>query len=208
MSIQKKQVHAIWIILLFLILSISPAQKSSILSPPQRQPNIDMLSYPIDPIADISWAGGTSGVADIQSAFNNARNIENSQLGTSLPAMVLPNQTTWDSMTDGEKSLWLINQERIARGVTPLDDIESNVNSVAQYYADYLLDNDAWGHYEDGYSPWERLENNPTINACHDRLDVSENIAVFVTGGSSIPLPIERSIYMWLYDDAGSSWGL
>lgn len=207
MKSQKKRIRIIWIILVFLILSVRPTQDTLILSPSQGQDHIDALSYPTDPAADISWSAGMSGVADIQSAFNNARTAENNQLGTSLPAMVLPNQATWDSMTEGEKSLWLINQERIARGVTPLDNLESNVSGVAQYYADYLLDNDAWGHYEDGNSPWERLDNNPTINACHDPLNVSENIAVFVTSGSSIPLPIERSIYMWLYDDAGSSWG-
>ena len=174
MKLQKRQIRIIWMVLAFLVLTMRQTQDFLILSPSQEPVSIGALSYPTDPTANISWSGGTSGVADIQSAFNNARNIENSQLGTSLPAMVLPDQATWDSMTDGEKSLWLINQERIARGVTPLDNLESNVTSVAQYYADYLLNNDAWGHYEDGNSPWERLENNPTINACHDFLSVSE----------------------------------
>ena len=72
--------------------------------------------------------------------------------------LTLPSQGEWDGMTNGEKALWLINRERIDRGVMPLHDVEANVTGVAQYYADYLLDNDAWGHYEDGRSPWERLE--------------------------------------------------
>ena len=207
MKTQKKQLSIIWALFLSLSLIISPAQASSTSNPPQSASNIEALSYPSDPTSDIAWSGGTSGVADIQSAFNNARNQENSQLGTSLPPMVLPNQTTWDSMTDNEKSLWLINQERVARGVMPLDNIKDNVTGVAQYYADYLLDNDAWGHTEDGNSPWDRLDNNPAIGACHDFLSVSENLAVFVTSGNSIALPIERSIFMWLYDDSGSSWG-
>ena len=38
-------------------------------------------------------------------------------------------------------------------------------------------------------------------------LNVAENIAVFVTSGSSIALPVERSVYNWMYDDAGSGWG-
>jgi hypothetical protein len=163
-------------------------------------------SYPTDPVADIPWACGYSGVNEIECAINNARSAENTQLGTSLPPVTLPFQATWDGMSDGEKALWLINQERIDRGIDPLDQIELNVTEVAQYYADFLLDNDKWGHYEDGLSPWERLDQKPAILDCHDNLSVAENLAVFVSTGS-IPLPVERSVYMWMYDDAGSAWG-
>ena len=164
-------------------------------------------SYPPDPGSDIAWSAGLNGVADIQAAFNNARTVENNQLGTSLPMMTLPGQSAWNAMSDGEKALWLINRERIDRGVAPLQGLESNVTGVAQYYADYLLANDAWGHQEDGRSPWERLDDNPAIGACHDFLNVAENLAVFVTSGPSIALPIEQTIYMWMYEDAGSAWG-
>ena len=163
-------------------------------------------SYPTDPVADIPWSCQYSGVDQIKCAFDNARSAENTQLGTSLPPVTLPSQATWDGMSDGEKALWLINLERIDRGIVPLDQIEANVTEVAQYYADFLLDNDAWGHYEDGLSPWERLDQKPTILDCHDNLSVAENLAVFVSTGS-IPLPVERSVYMWMYDDAGSAWG-
>ena len=207
MKLKIKKLSIAVVIFLSLSLIINPAVAFSTPNPPQHETDIDAQSYPPDPTSDITWAGGTNGVADIQYAFNYARNQENSQLGISLPAMVLPTQTIWDGMTDNEKSLWLINQERVVRGVAPLENIEDNVISVAQYYADYLFDNDKWGHYEDGNSPWERLENNPAIGACHDFLGVSENIAAFMTSGSSIALPIERSIFTWLYKDAGSSWG-
>ncbi len=202
-----KSLPIIWIILFSIGIIIKPVQASSTPRPPINSSEIDALSYPPDPSSDISWSGGVNGVEDIQSAFNNARSQENNQLGTALSPMVLPSQTIWNSMTDGEKALWLINQERVVRGLVPLDNIETNVTGVAQYYADYLLDNDAWGHSEDGNSPWERLSNNPAIDACYDFLNVAENIAVFVTSGNSIALPIERSVYMWLYDDAGSNWG-
>jgi len=145
-------------------------------------------------------------VESIQCAFNQARSAENTQLGISLPSLAFPSQTIWDSMSDGEKGLWIMNRERTDRGVAPLEDIEINVTGVAATYANFLLDNDAWGHYEDGRSPWERLEDNQTIGACHDPLSVSENIAVLVSTGG-IPLPVERSVYMWMYDDAGSGWG-
>jgi len=209
---------AMHIIRFFLLISIAvlPAQPAStlhasvdaaILTAHSSPPSVHALSYPPDPNADIAWTGGTSGVTDIQNAFNHARTQENSQLGASIPVMSLPSQTEWNSKSDGEKALWLINRERIDRGVAPLSGIESNVTGVAQYYADYLLDNNAWGHEKDGYDPWERLNNNPAIGACHDFLSISENLAVFVTTGTSIALPIERAIYMWMYTDKGSGWG-
>ena len=191
------------IFLLTLVLFTGPAQNTLALEGPESL----AYSYPPDPTADINWSAQFNGVADIQAAFNNARTVENGQLGTSVPMLTLPDQATWDGMSDDDKALWLINRERIDRNLVPLQGVEPNVDSVAEYYADYLLANDAWGHSEDGRSPWERLDDNPAIGACHDFLAISENLAVFVTSGSNIPLPIERSIYMWMYDDAGSSWG-
>jgi hypothetical protein len=166
------------------------------------------MAYPSDPVSDIDWltSCGTSGVASIQCAFNNARTNENSQLGTSLSMLTLPHQSEWDSMSDGEKALWLINRERIDRGIDPLHGIEANVTDVAQTYANYLLNNDAWGHDADGRTPRERLEDNPAIGSCHDYLAVAENLAAFVST-NAIPIPVERSVYNWMYVDAASSWG-
>lgn len=164
-------------------------------------------AYPPDPTADIDWSAGMTGVVDIQAAFNYARAQENAQLGLNLAMLTLPSQTTWDALGDSGKALWLINAERRDRGVQPLHGVESNITSVAQYYANYLLENNDWGHDADGLSPWQRLDANPAIHACHDALNVAENLAVFVTSGTTIPLPVERAVYMWMYEDAGSSWG-
>ncbi len=71
----------------------------------------------------------------------------------------------------------------------PLHGVEENVDGVAQYYAQYLLDNNDWGHDVDGNNPWDRLDTNAAISSCRDFLSVAENLAVFVTSGSSIPLP-------------------
>ena len=162
-------------------------------------------AYPTDPTADTEWPSSSENtVAAIQTRFNTARTNENSQLGTSVPMITMPSQAEWDAMSDNEKALWLINRERIDRGVHPLHGIEDNVISVAQYYADYLMDNNLFAHDADGNDPWERLNTNPAINACHDFLNVSENLAVLWGGWT---LPIERSIYMWMYDDSGSGWG-
>jgi uncharacterized repeat protein (TIGR01451 family) len=199
-----------WVMLLFLVGLGTPVAAKEMLPPTPVSVPLAPLSpsdYPSDPTADIPWSGGYSGVADIQAAFNHAHTTENTQLGINMPMMTLPSQSEWDALSDGEKALWLINQERIARGVHPLHSLESNVTDVAQTYAQYLLDNDAWGHNEDGRSPWQRLSDNPAIGACYDFLNVAENLAVFVTSGTSIALPIERSVYNWMYDDSGSNWG-
>jgi hypothetical protein len=167
-------------------------------------------SYPPDPTSDIAWSAGTTGVADIQSAFNNARTQEKTQLGGAIPPippMTLPSQSAWDALSNSAKALWLVNRERLDRGVKSLSSVEANVTGVAQTYADYLLDNDLWGHTADGRDPWQRLNANPAIGACHDSLSVVENLAVFVTTASSIALPVERAVYMWMYVDKGSGWG-
>jgi uncharacterized protein YkwD len=159
-----------------------------------------------DPNANI-YDATFNGVADIQAAFNNARGTENGQLGTALPSISMPSQSGWDGLSGGEKALWLINTERVARGLDPLYGLESNVSSVALQYAIWLLDNNKFGHYEDGKSPQERMKENAVIAACNSGT-FGENLAVFVASGTStIDLPVERSVYNWMYDDSGSSWG-
>ncbi len=170
---------------------------------------VDPAAYPPDLTTDIPWSAGLNDVSDIQSAFTAARSAENAQLGTSLPSLTIPyDNSEWNSLSNSEKALYLINQERIARGVHPLHGVESNVISVAQTYAEYLFANDYFDHVDlQGNDPWDRLNANPTIGACHDFLNVAENLAVFVTSGSSIPLPVERAVYNWIYVDRASAWG-
>ena len=207
MKANKTLVKLFYCLLLILPSSTQTDQAAMVLGTLGAQISIETLSSPSDPNSDIPWSGGTNGVADIQSAFNSARSAENSQLGTSIPMMALPSQSEWDGMSDGEKALWLINRERIDRDIMPIYGLETNIMGVSQSYADYLLYHDAWGHSEDGNSPWERLNNNATIGACHDFLPIAENLAVLVTTASFVPLPLERTIYMWMYEDRGSNWG-
>lgn len=164
--------------------------------------------YPEDPLSDVEWSAGRSGVGDIETAFNAARKNENDELGTDIPMLTLPSQAEWDALTGDEKALWLINREREDRGVAPLHGIEENVDAAAQDYAGYLAENDVFGHEEDGRTPWDRLSANPAIGACHDFLEVAENLFIFYSSGPDIPLPIPRAIYGWMYDTRGSgNWG-
>jgi len=161
--------------------------------------------YPPDPTGDREWPySAETTVADVQAQFNAARTNENSQLGISVPMMSLPSQSVWDGMSNAERALWLINRERVGRAVHALHGLEANVMSVAQYYADYLMDNNAFSHTADGRTPWQRLEDNPAIGACHDFLSMAEDLACLRGGWT---LPVERAVYMWMYEDSGSAWG-
>lgn len=133
-------------------------------------------------VTDINWSAGYNGVADIMSAFNNARRGEEMQLGlvaNTLGNLVLPDQSTWNGMTDDAKALFLINAERTARANMqanviglPLAGVESHVDAVAQSYAQLLHDTDTTGHSRpsgtagiDG--PSKRVEQESTIGSAH-----------------------------------------
>lgn len=199
-----KHFTSILIIILYLFCNVLFAQEKYYTETPQIQTN---KSHPQDPTSNIEWSAGTSDVSDIQDAFNNARLQENTMLDINIPLIQLPTQDEWSNKTPQERAFWLINKERIDREVMSLDNIEVNITDVAQYYSDYLANNNTWGHNTNGQTPWERIASNPTIGNCQDNLAVSENIAVFVSSSNSIPMSIERAVYNWLYDDAGSQWG-
>ena len=67
-----------------------------------------------------------------------------------IPPIALPSQGTWDSWTDIQKADWLIDREREDRGLPAFHGPQEDVTTVAQDYAEYLIDNNAWGHNEDG----------------------------------------------------------
>ncbi len=184
------------------------------LSPPNIQTNIP-------------WSSNFTGVSAIMAAYNNARRQEEIQLGlpvNKLGNLVLPAQATWDSMSDDAKALFIINAERKARagmmvGVIglPLAGVESHVDNVSKGYAQLLHDTDKTGHYQPSGdpntdNPQKRL-NAGVGSTCMEFMTRSENLAYFSAssttpiGASSIPSPLERAIYAWIYDDASSTWG-
>lgn len=164
--------------------------------------------YPVDPPNDIELEQNLLAWADMVAAFNRARLRENEMLGLAMPPIVFPDADTWEAMSDGERSLWLINEERVARGLIPMQGLEANVMEVAQGYAEWLLANNKFDHDADGRSPWERLDDNAAIGACHDFLGIAENI-YFVATTAPTPLPyvVETAVYRMMYEDAGSRWG-
>lgn len=158
-----------------------------------------------------------SGVAAIAAAYDNARRQEEIQLGlapNTLGNLSLPTQAVWNGMSLNDRGVHILNQERVARGGAqpgvlglPYAGQQVNIVAIAQYYADYLVANNAFSHTADGYTPFQRIDNDPALAACHEFLSRAENLASFFTSGTSVPLPLERAIYAWMYDDASSLWG-
>lgn len=138
-------------------------------------------------------------------------------------------------MSDDAKALFLLNAERTARagmasGVIglPFGGVEASIDNIAKTYGDLLHDNDATGHFYGGTTPFTRISNHPVIGtippssaptafgtqpACHEFINRAENLAYFMAsstapiGEASVPMPVERAIYNWIYADASSSWG-
>lgn len=172
-----------------------------------QAPQSTTADYPPDLSNDIVWAAGFGSLDDVQRAFNSARSQENALLNTFMPELSLPAASTWAAMDDNAKALWLINAEREARGLLPLQDVEKNAQAVAQSYAAYLLAHNAFAHDADGNTQWERLHANPAIGACHDFLGVAENLYYQgTTATDEIPFIVEQAIYSWLYADKDSQW--
>ena len=168
--------------------------------------NMDALYQDLK--ADIPWSTASRNLSDVEQAYNAARATENSQLGVFLKNIDFPDSTTWSGMNSGQKALWIVNQERTARGMIPLDGLETNVTEVAAAYAKWLLTNNQFSHTADGKDPKTRIHTKPAIAACHDFLAVSENLGwIGTTQSGGVPYALEHMVYTLIYDDEASNWG-
>ena len=208
-----------------LAFSVTLAGNAWALSPPNITTDIPWTDtggvYQLPSTSDATF----NGVTDIKAAFDNARRQEESQRGlpaNTLGVLNLPSQADWDKMTDDAKGLLILNDERIDRvdiGANIQEHgfagIESHIDNIAKNYGDLLHDTDTTGHNQDGFGPVARIDQDADIGVdalgsgsdCHEFLPRAENLAYFATTGSSIPLPLERAIYNWIYADANSGWG-
>lgn len=161
--------------------------------------------------ANITWTGpnislGTATVDEIETAYNHARTEENTALSTNLPSIDFPASAIWQTMNIQEKALWIINSERVDRGIQPLEGTATEVTEIAQTYCKYLIDNETTGHYADGHNPLYRLQQNAKINACLEAY--SENIGYSYSNNTVAPtFVVERLIYWLIYEDASANWG-
>ena len=168
---------------------------------------------------DVPWPDDLNNVLltvdDIANVFNSTR-ASTDPFELQGKQLVMPTQAVWDTYTDSQKALFLINSERCARGILPYEGISPLIEtSPAQYYADYLSTNNVFGHEEDGSTPWERLSQlagvvRPSEGPANaDFFAYAENLALNSLGSSSsqpiVHEPVAKAIYAWMYNDKEST---
>ena len=157
----------------------------------------------IYPSQDIPWNASDDSVKGIETAFNFARAKD----PTISQKLVMPSQQVWDAMTLQRKALYILNNERYYRGLKPYEGATNDVIDVATSYAQYLYDNDVFGHYEDGNTPWERLDSKPRIANNRDFFAYAENLYTHASSNNYLINPIAKALYGFIYDDSNSDWG-
>ncbi|WP_341939657.1 Lcl domain-containing protein [Marinimicrobium sp. C2-29] len=172
----------------------------------------------IKPENDIAWnAGRKFDVNSIESAFNYARYVDPS-VHTYLN---MPDQDQWDGWSLQKKGLYLVNAERLARGLKPFSGMDSSIQKAAQSYSDYILSsNQVIGHYNDGRTPLQRMLTDDYVRSNADPfIGKVESVASFRKPDRSVDedQALVRAIYGWLYEDKewyedfglteGENWG-
>jgi hypothetical protein len=183
---------------------------------------ISNITWDSDPIT-AGAQNGYSTIPELENAFNNARRQEEIQKSVptnSLGILILPNN--WVTYTPHQKAFFLINAERTCRGgvdydgaggIDPvlgltMEDMESQLNTVAQNHANWLVANNLFSHTGVSNStPFARIQAVFGLNTCSEFLSRGENIAYFGSTQAAIVASIERAIYAWIYRDSGSAWG-
>jgi len=160
-------------------------------------------SYPDLP-QNIPWDGTRVSLNDVEAAYNFARSEENMLLSTTIPAITFPGENEWNLKSANEKVLWIMNRERIDRGMMPFEGADQRVISVAQSYAQFLVQNDVFGHGADGLTSWDRLDLHPDILGCRDFN--WENLGNRWSSAGPVQFPIEAILYEMYYDDDHASW--
>ena len=201
------------------------------------QPSLSYALSPPNPSADIPWNAGATvpgSVESVEAAFTHARRQEESQrkiTAQALGKLELPVQAEWDAMSPADKALMIANAERTARHEVlypqhgtvlglPFEAVESQLNTLAQDYADYMVKHNYWDHGVPasisappfaGFDSYSRISEHPVIGGdCYQFLPTAENLYVTASSEANAPTPktlIESAIYGWLYADQGSAWG-
>ena len=169
--------------------------------------------YPDD---NIAWIGGNAAtVDDIARAFNHARSLDPSV----HQYLLMPTQAQWDAMSVQQKGLYLVNAERVARGIKPYAGFDVAMVEVAQNYATYIQSrNQVIGHYNDGRSPMQRMLAHDYINEFADSFISKPESVASASSSSAVSddMALAKAIYFWLYLDKdwfvafgieGTPWG-
>jgi hypothetical protein len=173
-----------------------------------------------------------TSLANIASAYNRARGIENTNIcpaGACEPgAAVMPTNMAFPAdylnRSFSERALWLLNSERVARGLLPFEGVDPAVATNAQTWAQHLIDQNSFHHqgqpHPDGSPSLGAREAIEAIcNGCVG--NIGTNAAENLYSRSEYSLPnrailddfgLERAFYGWMYEDRESGgtdqrWG-
>ena len=168
----------------------------------------------------------------IAQAFNNARGIENQNLCPGGVcegiAQVMPIDLAFPAdymaRSVSERALFLLNSERVARGLLPFTGVDAAVVQNAQTWAQHLVDENSFHHqgnpHPDGSaSPGARAAIEAICNGCVGNIGL--NAAENLSSRAAYSLPnraildgfgLERAFYGWMYEDRVSGgqdqrWG-
>lgn len=146
-------------------------------------------------------------VLEIESMFNYARSMD----PTVSDPMVLPPQDVWDQYDASEKVLYLVNAERCARGIRPLEGIDPILrDKVTVPYAIFLTTHKEEflqaPHESDGRTPGDRMDEFG-ISLGDTSTYYGENIVMFNTFTSSVEESEAKSVYAWFYQDKQEDYG-
>lgn len=173
--------------------------------------------------ADRNWGIGRSlkfqfmavslTVTDIAEQYNAARALDS----TINEKLKMPSQAVWDNMFSEEKALYLVNSERCARGIIPLEGIAPNLLDSASTYSAELASTGILTHGPTG-SITARMSaagvNTGSVGNA-DFVSQNESLArhqVSIDGSEYLTqYGVEaRAVYDWLYDDindGGTGYG-
>ena len=175
---------------------------------------------PANPTQDINASNGFSTVSAIELTYNNGRRQEEIQLNlptNSIKKLNLPSDAEWDALNDDQKMLFLVNDERTSRaGINygagpvlglPFAGVAEGVDNVSNTYAQTLFNADAFTHTYNGTSPSSRISG-AYGTTCVEFTSRSEDLYASVSSGNTgFPRAVEKALYAFNYDDAGSGWG-
>lgn len=149
-------------------------------------------------ISTTTWKITDKNTAQAIALFNKARAKENLK-------NITIDETYWN-MNDEEKIFYIINQERIDRGINPFRGISEHLSTITTEYSTNLLNSIAIGHRAFRGNSWNRIASSEKIATCFERIDYAENISWFRSNKGYEPFYILRSVFSWMYDDAQHDW--
>ena len=165
---------------------------------------------------NIPFTSTGTTVSDIKAAFDYARSKDT----TITKELIMPSQEVWDAMGKEEQALYILNRERVDRGLKPFEGVVqmqksfsgtyTTIADVAAGYAQTLYGKTTLLHDFDG-TPTERINRVESIKENKENIPYNENL--YAEGNSFMldTIPLVRAIYNWIYADAnpasGEAWG-